>query len=126
MVARCDAVLFAGYGFGDIHLNMAFERFRESWRRPVANIGLANDNAMTAGSVLLGDYNPTVNAALRIFGTDPRSMRWLGYGIPETVGKLKKAKQFEASCNPNTPLAFWYNGMLAACRDSGEVVRQLR
>lgn len=114
LVVSSDAVLFAGYGFGDRHLNLAFEGFRDSRRRPVAIIEYARDGAMTVGSAILDQPNRRVNTILRIFQTDFSSMSWLGYTIPNMVNDLKKAKEFEICNDPNTPLSAWYNGMLTA------------
>jgi hypothetical protein len=38
LVAGCDAVLFLGYGFSDIHLNLAFEKFRDSGVDPQSSL----------------------------------------------------------------------------------------
>jgi hypothetical protein len=126
LVVGCDAVLFAGYGFGDAHLNIAFERFRDAKRRPVAVIGYAPDDAMTMGGVDLGDENPTITALIHTFHTDFRSMQALGRSAPDTVEALKAAQEFEVSTDPQTPLALWYNGMLSACANPGKVVAQLK
>jgi hypothetical protein len=126
LVVGCDAVLFAGYGFGDAHLNIAFERFRDAKRRPVAVIGYAPDDAMTMGGADLGDENPTITALIHTFHTDFRSMRALGHSAPDTVEALKAAQEFEVSTDPQTPLALWYNGMLSACANPGKVVAQLK
>ncbi len=126
LVASCNAVLFAGYGFGDPHLNMAFAAFRDSRRRPVAHIGFARDDVVTAGSFDIGDNNPTATAILRVFQTDCRTMRHLGHVAPDTVAELKAAREFEISEDPNTPLSIWYNGMLAACAEPAKVIARLR
>jgi hypothetical protein len=69
LVSNCDAVLFAGYGFGDVHLNMAFETYRDSRRRPVAIIGYAADDTMTMRGAALGDHNPMIIMLIHTFGT---------------------------------------------------------
>lgn len=125
LVSDCDAALFAGYGFGDVHLNIAFETYRDRRRRPIVIIGYASDHAMTMGGVDLGDPNPMITTLIHTFGTDFRSMRALGHSAPDTVQALKAAQEFEVSVNPDTRLALWYNGMIAACTNPSKVVAQL-
>lgn len=124
LVTNCDAVLFAGYGFGDKHLNTAFEGYRDLRRRPVVIIKFAADNEMTvAGS---WHEDPSIHTILRTFGTHQSSMRWLSYSHLSSVAKLKEAKEFETSCDPMTPLAFWYDGMRSACHNVDKVLAQLK
>ena len=124
LVANCDAVLFAGYGFGDKHVNTAFEGYRDWRQRPVAIIKFAEDNEMTVA----GSWNddPSIYTILSIFQTHQNSMRWLSYSHPSSVAKLKEAREFETSCDPMTPLSFWYDGMLLACDNVDKVLAQLR
>lgn len=126
LVAGCDALLIAGYGFGDVHLNMAFESFRDGRRRPVAVIGHAPDDAMPFGHVDLGERSPMSDALIRTFETDWKAMRSLGSALPDTVEALKAAQEFETCLDPATPLSLWYNGMLAACADPDKVLARLR
>lgn len=126
LVTNCDALLFAGYGFGDVHLNIAFEAFRDHRHRPVASIGFAPDDTMTMGGIDLDEDNRMVNTLIHTFQTDFRSMRALGLSAPDTVEALKAAQEFEVSNDPKTPLALWYNGMLAACANPGKVIDRLR
>jgi len=125
LVSNCDAVLFAGYGFGDAHLNMAFETYRDARRRPVAIIGYAADDAMTMGGAALGDHNPMIITLIHTFRTELTSMRALGHSAPDTVQALKAAEEFEVSVNPDAPLALWYNGMVAACANPSKVLARL-
>ena len=126
LVGGCDAVLFLGYGFSDIHLNLAFERFRDARRRPVVVIDFANDDAMTAGGVEMSDRHQTASRVSGLLRTNQRSMTWLGHVAPDTVAALKAAQEFEISSDPDTPLAIWYNGMLAACDNADKVLARLR
>jgi hypothetical protein len=126
LVAECDALLFLGYGFSDIHLNLAFETFRDVRRRPVAVIDFADDNAMTASGLEMSDGHQTVSSVLGLLRTHKHSMRWLGHTAPDTVAGLRAAQEFETSDNPDTPLAIWYNGMLAACDNIDKVLARLR
>lgn len=125
LASNCDAVLFAGYGFGDVHLNIAFETYRDNRRRPVVIIGYAPDDAMTMGGANLGDYNPMITTLVHTFRTELRSMRALGHSAPDTVQALKIAQEFEVSIDPDTRLALWYNGMIAACGNPSKVLAQL-
>jgi hypothetical protein len=124
LAANSDALLFAGYGFSDAHLNIVFETYRDPRNRPVVVIGCAGDDEMTMGS-RFGAPSPMINALIHTFKTDGTSMRALGYSVPNTVRGLKTAEEFELSIDPNTPLAIWYNGMLAACANPGKVIAKL-
>jgi hypothetical protein len=126
LVAGCDAALFLGYGFSDIHLNLAFEKFRDNRRRPVVVIDWADDGTMNANGLDMSDGHQTVSSVLGLLETQKASMTSLGYTIPNTVADLKAATEFEISSDPNTPLAIWYNGMLAACENIDKVLARLR
>lgn len=131
LVNRCDAVVFAGYGFGDVHLNMAFEGYRNSRRRPVVIIKRAKTyptspiNEMTVSGAGM-DNDQSVRAILDTFSTHYSSMRWLGNEYPGSAVALVEAKEFETCCNSATPLSFWYDGMLSACDHVDKVLAQLR
>lgn len=126
LAVDCDAALFMGYGFGDIHLNMAFERFRNGRRRPAVVIDYAPDSAMTAGGVEWNEMHKAVTSAMGVLDTRQKSMRWLGHEAPGTVGELKKLKAFEFSSDPETPLAIWYDGMIGACEHPQKVLDMLQ
>jgi hypothetical protein len=126
LVAGCDAAIFLGYVFSDIHLNLAFEKFRDSRRRPVVVIDFADDNVMNANGLELSDGHQTISSVLGLLKTNKRSMMSFGYAIPKTVADLKIAREFEISNDPDTPLAIWYNGMLAACDNIDKVLARLR
>jgi len=115
LVNDCDAILIAGYGFGDNHLNIAFKRFRDERCRPVVVIGWADDNAMTVSGHGWNDIDSCDNRIFSSFATAHDSMRWLGKSIPSTVKLIKQDKKFEYSENSKTPLSLWYSGMLCAC-----------
>jgi hypothetical protein len=126
LVVGCDAVLFMGYGFGDIHLNMAFERFRNRHPRPAVVIDYAPDSAMTAGGTHWDDMHRTATSVMGVLETRQKSMRWLGHQAPGTVEELKKLKAFELSSDPETPLAIWYDGMISACEHPDNVLAMLK
>jgi hypothetical protein len=125
LVNSCDAILIAGYGFGDNHLNIAFEHFRDR-SRPVAIIGWADDNAMTVTGHGWTEFNCCDARIFQLFATDPRSMQWLGCRKPSTAEPIKKAKEFEYSVGSNTPLSLWYDGMLSACDHPDKILSRLR
>lgn len=124
LASQCDAVLFAGYGFGDTHLNIAFESFRDARHRPAVILGYAPDGTATLG--MADPDNSIATAAVHILRTDLKSMRWLGHSHPDLVDNLRAAEEFEISSDPATPLSVWYNGMLAACDHPDRFIRQLR
>jgi hypothetical protein len=125
LVVNCDAVLFAGYGFGDAHLNLAFETFRDERRRPVVVVDFASDNQMTAAYSAHVNFNPAIKTLLHTFRTDPRSMRSLGHTVPTTVANLRATLELELSDDPKTPLAIWYHGMLDACSNPDKFINRL-
>jgi SIR2-like domain len=126
LVSDCDAILIAGYGFGDNHLNIAFERFRDARCRPVVVIGWADDNAMTVSGHGWTDIDSCDNRLFGSFATAHDSMRWLGKSRPSTVKLIKEDREFEYSENNKTPLSLWYNGMLSACDHPDKILSRLR
>ena len=56
---------------------------------------------------------------------DVTRLRALGYSAPQTVADLRAAREFETCLDPATPLAIWYNGMLAACDAPSKVLARL-
>jgi hypothetical protein len=126
LVAQSDAALFLGYGFSDIHFNFAFEKFRNERLRPVAVIDFAPDNAMNANGIEWANGHKTVTSILGLFRTHKSMMSSLGHRVPKTVARLKDAREFEVSDDPETPLAIWYNGMLSACDYVEKVCARLR
>jgi hypothetical protein len=118
-------VLFAGYGFGDQHINEAFNRFRNNRRRPVAIIGHAKTSDMCLGA---GQHqnDRLATAVVHTLHTNLGSMQSLGQStFMSRVGALLEAKEFEISSDPSTPLAVWYNGFLEACDNPDKVMARL-
>jgi hypothetical protein len=81
---------------------------------------------MNANGIEWADGHKTVTSILGLFRTDKSMMSSLGYRRPNTVARLKEAREFEISDDPKTPLAIWYNGMLAACDNVEKVCARLR
>jgi hypothetical protein len=81
---------------------------------------------MNAQGIEWAAGHQTVTSVLGLFNTHKTSMSWLGHKIPDTVAKLKKAREFEISDNNDTPLAIWYNGLLAACDNVEKALARLR
>jgi hypothetical protein len=73
----------------------------------------------------MSDGHQTVSSVLGLLATNKSSMTSLGYAIPNTVARLKAAAEFEISSDPDTPLAIWYNGMLAACDNIDKILARL-
>jgi hypothetical protein len=122
----CDAALFLGYGFSDIHLNFAFEHFRDARRRPAAVIDWADNKAITANGGNQAGGHQTVSKLLNLLRTKKHTMTWLEHTFPNSVAPLKEANEFEISNDPAYPLAIWYGGMLAACDHIDKVLARLR
>lgn len=123
LVSESDAVLFLGYGFGDDHLNLAFADYRDARNRPVVIVDYADDNVLTTRSCQ--ECSPTAHKAMEIFKVLHGQMSWLGYKFPNSLEPLRDAKEFERSERPDAPLSFWYNGILAACRNPDKIVEEL-
>ena len=125
LVSGSGAMLCLGYGFGDTHLNMAIEAYRDHRNRRVVLVDYADDNAMSASHAYTDTPRRPIVEAMGLLLTKPWTMRALGHSAPDTVEELKKQKAFELSNDPATPLAIWYNGMGEACRNPDKVLEQL-
>jgi hypothetical protein len=124
LICDSDAVLFLGYGFGDLHLNLAFSGFRDGRDRRVVVIDYADDHVLNACAGF-GDGPRQSMRALGIFQTHPSKMWSLGCNIPDRVGPIKEARDFERSIDASFPLAIWYGGMLQACKYSDKIAAEL-
>ena len=106
-------MLILGYGFGDYHINGAFERLRQcASPKPVAVVTFADD-AEDPLQVRRDEWGWNVVNALQV---NPASM---GDGVSSSmvcIGDLKASRRLEASNDPRTPLKVWYNGFMEACR----------
>jgi hypothetical protein len=112
LIHEADSLLFIGYGFGDLHLNAAFSEVRDR-HRPAVVIDWADDNE---------DPLPFRRDAwtYNLFKTLPGNahrMSSLGRTVPAMISDLKAANEVECSYDTNYPLAVWYNGLLAACKN---------
>ena len=121
LVHEADSLLFLGYGFSDLHLNVAFSEVRDR-RRPTVVIDWAKDDQ---------DPLPFRNDSwsYQLFKTlpgDASRMSSSGHQTPASVAELKAANDVEVSNDPNCPLAVWYSGLLAACRHPNKVLSHLR
>ena len=115
LVGECDAVLFAGYGFRDEHLNIAFEGFfHDDRRRPIAIIE-KNDNLYLdhikdrPGWVLQNKFNINLGP--------------IGFCAEKT--ELCQKRKFDHNNDPQRPLSVWYFGMLEACDHPDKVIDAL-
>ena len=125
LIARSDALLCLGYGFGDEHLNAALARYHDGRHRKIVLIDYAERDWMTAGGGAEFGENRTVVEAMRTFGNDAGAMTALGSRAPDTAEALLLAREFELSNDPDRPLAIWFNGMLEACRHAPKVLKHL-
>ncbi len=121
LVHEADSLLFLGYGFGDLHLNALFSEVRGR-RRPAVVVDWAKD-----------DQDPLPfrhdNWTYNLFKTLPASagrMSQAGHTAAACIADLKVADELEISNDPRYPLAVWYNGLLAACRQPQKILAQLR
>jgi len=121
LVASADALLVAGYGWMDTHVNLAFEHFRDDRRRPVVAIDYARDDVWNARTPVDSGGHAAVHRLLHVMKTPYGEMSV----IPNTVATLKQSRDFELSRARDRPLAIWYGGFLEACRHPDKVVRQL-
>lgn len=103
LVEECDAVLFAGYGFRDEHLNVAFEGFfHDNRRRPIAIIE-KNDNLYLdhirdrPGWIMQHAFNIDLGQ--------------IGFPSEEKI-RLREMREFDRNNDPQRPLGVWYFGML--------------
>jgi hypothetical protein len=125
LVSQSDALLCLGYGFGDVHLNMAIEAYRDHRQRPVVLVDYAADNAMSASAAHWDDPPRSIVIAMEVLMTDARSMCALSHSAPSNVEELKKLRAFDLSNDPKKPLAIWYNGMREACRNPDKLLTKL-
>jgi len=125
---QSDALISLGYGFGDSHLNQAFETYRDNRKRPVVIVDFADDNSISVSAAgnECNDPSGTIPMAMCVFKTDSGSMKALGYSTPIDIKDIKDQKAFVLSNDIDTPLSIWYNGMLEACRHPDKILAQLQ
>jgi hypothetical protein len=111
LVSGCDAVLFAGYGFGDPHVNNAFHRFCDDGR-PVAIIEKRDDLRLADPMT-----DPVARAVVNIFETN---LGPLAHSLPTKL-RLLEAREFEIRDH----LRVWYHGMLEIYDNPDKVIAQL-
>jgi hypothetical protein len=124
LVDGCDALLIAGYGFGDMHVNSGLDNFRDSRKRPVVILDYAKRGSMTLSGG--GSQNPLAYALAQTLHTNPLTMRWLTHNFLHEVDDLIDAMEFEVSNEPSTPISVWYNGMMTACSHPDKFIARLR
>jgi len=125
LIYEADAILFMGYGFSDWHLNRLFPfiRYDQNKRRKVVILDWASD---TQGGLHFR-HDPW---SMAVFQTVPFNGREMGSGgksfvEPNPAIHYKRRKSFEKSCNPEYPLAVWYNGLLEATKYPERFIEQL-
>ena len=123
LVHESDAVMFIGYGFGDLHLNAAFPfiRYDKNKKRKVVIIDFAENDADGIG-FRHDEWQ------FGLFATIPYNGHEMGNGknlLPQCANYFKKSNTLEKSSNPEYPLAIWYNGLLAACDYPNKILEEL-
>ena len=121
LVLESDALLFIGYGFGDLHLNAAFSEATDR-RRPTAVItwGDAKDDPFQFRA---DTWSTNLQATVP---TRARSMSGPGSTSPWSIGELKTAAEFEVSNDEDFKLAIWYDGLMSKNLDVSKLISHLR
>lgn len=125
LVYTSDALLCLGYGFGDMHLNLALGTYRDYRQRPVTVVDWAEDTQMSASVAGSDGSNLTISRALQLFHTGAHTMQGYSGIVPNIVKHLKEQKTFDVSNDLNKPIAIWYNGMLSACENPEMITKRL-
>lgn len=121
LVLESDALLFIGYGFGDLHLNATFSEATDR-RRPVAVItwgDIRNDPFQFRADAWSTNLQATVP-------TRARSMSGPDSTSPWSIDELKAAAEFEVSNDEDFKLAIWYDGLMSKSLDVTKLISHLR
>ena len=121
-VYEADALLVAGYGFGDLHVNRALaRRVRSPGRTPrvavLSHAGPGEDPMAFRNDLWSWSLHKT-------FGGGADSYREPGHHSPPHVADLVAHDAFEVSTSAG--VAIWHGGFLAAGRRIDAVVRWLQ
>jgi hypothetical protein len=122
LVWACDAVLFAGYGFGDKHINAAFDQFRDDRRRPVAIIDLAKKGSPMLGWPELASNDRLASTVVHTFHNNLGCFFGDAAGLPPLVDRLLELRKFAFNKDYDNPLGIWYGGLLEACDNAEKVL----
>jgi SIR2-like domain len=120
LIQEADSLLFLGYGFGDLHLNAAFSEVRVR-RRPIVVV----DWADASQDPLAFRSDSWSHQLTKTLPTNVGKMTMAGHGAPMLISELKKASELEVSNDRAFPLAVWYDGLLAACRNASKIIAHL-
>jgi hypothetical protein len=114
LIYESDAILFMGYGFGDIHLNKSFSFIRpgQPKMRKVVVIDFAKDNE-DGLQFRHDDWSYGLQTTIPFEGSEMGHKKGES---PNGALHYKKKKILEKSFNPDYPLAVWYDGILEACQ----------
>jgi hypothetical protein len=126
LVVTSDALLIAGYGFSDAHLNGALSGYRDRRNRPVVLLDYASDTTLTSccSPGTIGCLE-SAKKAMEIFDTNNSLMEYLGYNHCDTVKSVKQSNEFERSIEKQYPLSIWYGGMIEACKQANSILNEL-
>lgn len=125
VIQESEALLICGFGFADMHITQAFSGYWGKKNNPTVVIDYADDGEMLAGSGFGGPSTTTAERVARMAGVMPGKLISRGFSFPDTVDKLKIAKDFQRCREPGQRLSLWYNGMLEACRCVDKFVYEL-
>jgi hypothetical protein len=123
LIYESDAILFIGYGFGDLHLNSLFPfiRYDKNKKRKVVIIDYADDKT---DCIKCRNDSWSFNV-LKTLPTNRREMKdensW-GYN---PVIHYKMNNILEKSSNPEYPLGIWYGGILEAFKHVDKINKEL-
>jgi len=106
-----DAVLFLGYGFGDEHINGAFDSFRDDRNRPVVVVGFGRHDELAVSGTTLEQSPDYAQRALPLFKTPHWRMTWGDTGLSASVAELNRRGEFERSKDQSCRLALWHGGV---------------
>jgi len=123
LIFESDAVLFLGYGFGDMHLNAGFSNYGTTRDRQVVVVDHASDDVLAAGSAFY-EGSPTAKRAMSVFDV-PFHRLSSGKVVPDSMKTLRQAREFDRCDDAGHRLSLWYNGMLESCKHADKVAAEL-
>lgn len=121
LVLDADALLFIGYGFGDLHLNAAFSE-ADNRPRPTAVLTMGtNKDLPYALRTDAWSYNMGLTVPTRVRSTDLTED-----GSPRFIGELNTAGDFEVIRDADFPLSIWYGGLMSPKLKTADLVSRLQ
>ncbi len=121
LVLDADALLFIGYGFGDLHLNAAFS---EAGNRPRPSAVLTWGTGKDLPYAMRTDawsYNMSLTVPTRVRTTDVTEE-----GSPRFIDDLNATGDFEVIKDADFPLSIWYGGLMSSKLKVADLVSHLQ